>query len=473
MDSVLSDWNRFSLTEKEVPHITLNSGTKKQEHALAAKFLTKRMLNAEAIGRTFKPLWKSKRSFQVRDVGNHIMIFVFESEIDVEKVLMNEPWTFDKHLVLFKRYVSGLPIRQIQFTSIPFWLQLHGLPIDHLTEENAILIGNTVGNVIHSQVKEELVGGDFLRIRVSVETTKPLCRGRKILLDTGKEIWVSFKYEKIPNFCYWCGFVSHDDKDCNRWLASKGTLDIAKQEYGAWLRAPPFNHGKKTVVSVRGLDEEDDVGSLSPPSAAGGRATPQTPTHGDDTSQSDPYPHDTSTEHLSPEIPVSAEQVTKSTSTTKLPDPTDIVSPKSPAALNLRTEVTEGAQGELQKLTPMDNADNNNKGTNISLNPTPLIYASNPITLSDSSPNYPSEHIVETTTEVVTDTSNLRSWKRIVRNRGSADQTMQVVCSGKRANRDEDDDHSELPSKRLQVSSNDLDNSYTLAEAVRQPRHLQ
>ena len=57
----------------------------------------------------------------------------------------------------------------------------------------------------------------------------------------------------------------------------------------------------------------------------------------------------------------------------------------------------------------MDNADNNNKGTHISLNPTPLIYASNPITLSDSSPNYPSEHIVEIPTEVVTDTSNLRS----------------------------------------------------------------
>ena len=174
---------------------------------------------------------------------------------------------------------------------------------------------------------------------------------------------------------------------------------------------------KKTVVSVRGLDEEDDVGSLSPPSAAGGRATPppQTPTHGEDTSQSDtlggaiPYPQDSSAEHLSPKIPDSAEQVTKSTPTTKLPNPTDIVSPKSPAPLNLRIEVTEGPQGELQKLTPMDNADTNSKGTHISLNPTPLIYASNPITLRDSNPNYPSGHIVETPTEVVTDTSNLRS----------------------------------------------------------------
>ena len=109
MDSVLNDWNRFSLTKKEVPHITLNNGKKKSEFALAAKFLTKRVLNAEAIGRTFKPLWKTKRSFQVRDVGNHIMIFVFESENDVKKALMNEPWCFDKHLVLFQGMLVDFP----------------------------------------------------------------------------------------------------------------------------------------------------------------------------------------------------------------------------------------------------------------------------------------------------------------------------------------------------------------------------
>ena len=75
--------------------------------------------------------------------------------------------------------------------------------------------------------------------------------------------------------------------------------------------------------------------------------------------------------------------------------------------------------------------------------------------------------------EYVIDTPNLRSLKRIVQNRGSADQSMQVDYSGKRVNRDEEDDHLELPSKRLQVSKNDEDNSYTLAEAVSQPRHLQ
>ena len=120
------------------------------------------------------------------------MIFVFETENDVERVLMNEPWCFDKHLVLFQRYVSGQPIRQLQFNLVPLWLQFHGLPIDHLTDETAVMIRNSVGNVIHFQVKEELIGGDFLRIRVNVEITKPLCRGHRVLLEAGREVWVSF-----------------------------------------------------------------------------------------------------------------------------------------------------------------------------------------------------------------------------------------------------------------------------------------
>ena len=96
-----------------------------------------------------------------------------------------------------------------------------------------------------------------------------------------------------------------------------------------------------------------------------------------------------------------------------------------------------------------------------------------PIILGEINPNYPSGHIVENPMEYVIDTPNLRSLKRIVQNRGSADQSMQADYSGKRVNRDEEDDHLELPSKRLQVSKRAEDNSNPLVEAVSQPRHLQ
>ena len=60
----------------------------------------------------------------------------------------------------------------------------------------------------------EREGGSFIRVRVRVDITIPLSQGRRVSLGQGKEIWVSFKYERLPNICYWCGCLNHDDRDC-------------------------------------------------------------------------------------------------------------------------------------------------------------------------------------------------------------------------------------------------------------------
>lgn len=68
-----------------------------------------------------------------------------------------------------------------------------------------------------------------------------------------------------PNLCYWCGLLSYDDKNCERWISSKGTLNVLTQECGAWLRAPLFNTAKKNVITVAGYEEDS---SSSRPSIA-------------------------------------------------------------------------------------------------------------------------------------------------------------------------------------------------------------
>lgn len=48
--------------------------------------------------------------------------------------------------------------------------------------------------------------------------------------------WISFKYVHMPIFCYWCGVLNHDEKDCKIWVRSRGTLKKEEQQYGAWMR---------------------------------------------------------------------------------------------------------------------------------------------------------------------------------------------------------------------------------------------
>ena len=40
----------------------------------------------------------------------------------MEKVLMGELWSFDRHLVVFQRYVTSTPIEELSFDKVSFWI---------------------------------------------------------------------------------------------------------------------------------------------------------------------------------------------------------------------------------------------------------------------------------------------------------------------------------------------------------------
>lgn len=200
----------------------LSKEKKTAEYVLAAKFFTRRLINVEAVARTFCPLWHMKRNFEVSMVGDNVVLIVFEWEVDAEKVMQGEPWVFNRHLVVLQRYDGTTPINKLSFDSSTFWVQIQNLPFSLMTIEAAISLGETMG-VVSKPKDEAEMRGQFMRVRVAVDVTKPLCCGRTITWDQGRDRWVYFLYERLPNLCYWCGLLSHDDKGCVVWLNSKGS----------------------------------------------------------------------------------------------------------------------------------------------------------------------------------------------------------------------------------------------------------
>ena len=99
--------------------------------------------------------------------------------------------------------------------------------MNKLNVEIAEEVGKTVGTVVSTQFKNDMMGVTLCVSEFELMfQNHSIYRGHKVVFEDGKEGWVAFKYEKLPNFCYWCGLVSHDDKDCEHWLSSKGTLSI-------------------------------------------------------------------------------------------------------------------------------------------------------------------------------------------------------------------------------------------------------
>lgn len=90
----------LNLNDRECGDIQFFRTIELSNYTITAKFLTRQVLNTEAIIRTFNPIWRSKNGFKVCNVGNHILLFVFDNEEEVEGIFEAEPWSFDKHLVM-------------------------------------------------------------------------------------------------------------------------------------------------------------------------------------------------------------------------------------------------------------------------------------------------------------------------------------------------------------------------------------
>ena len=153
-------WKHFSLSDKEGFDVDLAHTTQQSENILVAKFLTLRVLNIDSVARTFKPLWKTKKSFLVQDLGKNRTALVFEDALDLERVLANEPWSFDKFLVVFERLGDDIHVDDLLFSHVAFWVQIHNLNVRRMTEESATVIGKTLGQVERVADKDDERGGE-------------------------------------------------------------------------------------------------------------------------------------------------------------------------------------------------------------------------------------------------------------------------------------------------------------------------
>ena len=146
--------------------------------------------------------------------------------------MASEPWSFDRYLVVLHRLDTAVLVHEVSFNLVSLWVQVHDIPVSYLNREVAEELCEAIGVVDRNSKDEEVDGGSFIRVRVRVDISVPLCRGRLLSIEDEEELWVSFKYERLPNICYWCGCLDHSDRDCGKWIDSDGTLDSSNKKYG-------------------------------------------------------------------------------------------------------------------------------------------------------------------------------------------------------------------------------------------------
>ncbi|KAK9994434.1 hypothetical protein SO802_024137 [Lithocarpus litseifolius] len=265
--TVIEGLRCLQLTKEEEEDISISTTSKPElleECALSlfGRLLADRNQNLRALKSTLRSAWKLGSDMRIVDVGRNIFQFKFNSKYQMEWVERNGPWNFDNNLLLLCRWRKGLSVTNISFTHSPFWVQIWGLPFENMSEEVGRDLGNRLGIYIETDKRSWLSEqAKFMRVRVDLPIDRPLRRGGNIVDPDGVKFWVSFKYERLPTFCFFCGILGHDERHCS----GNSNNPEAHRQYGDWLRAngnPKNEREKPKASNSSGFVERREGGSI-------------------------------------------------------------------------------------------------------------------------------------------------------------------------------------------------------------------
>ncbi|KAL0005563.1 hypothetical protein SO802_013124 [Lithocarpus litseifolius] len=104
---------------------------------------------------------------------------------------------------------------------------------------------------------ETISGTKLKRTRAHGSQNKlNLCGGGNVVNKGGGQFWVTFKNERVPNFCFLCGKLGHDERHCSE---SPDNHNQGRQ-YGDWLRANgnlKNGFGKSKASNSGGYEDRD------------------------------------------------------------------------------------------------------------------------------------------------------------------------------------------------------------------------
>ena len=173
---------------------------------------------------------------QIVELGSNLFQFKFKSSFELDRVLKGGPWTFDNQALMLCRWQLGMTAANVKFDSIALWIQIWDAPFDMISPIVVAEIGNRLGEVVEvvkrrTHDTEFLYEGEGRAPNVKANKTRAFIGGSK-----GLHTWVSFKYERLPMFCHFCGVLGHDLKHCAKHFAWMKNSKEVECQYGDWLR---------------------------------------------------------------------------------------------------------------------------------------------------------------------------------------------------------------------------------------------
>lgn len=259
-DDLSSMWQDFNLSEGENDEVIVQQQAVEEivtrgNSCLVGKLIADRIIGKDTIRPKLLQLWRLSGLTSFKVIGENLFLVDFEHSWDKTRVLEGRPWVFEGSLFSLEEFDGITPPLEIPFEKAAFWVRMFNLPLACMGQTVGFQIGSTMGMV--EEVETDIGWGKYLRVRVKMDLTKPIPRGRRITL-LGNTVWVPFQFERLPHFCFLCGKFRHGVGGCSG-------IKESKPQFGLWLRVKPSAWQKDTGRQWFEKQKRDYGSPSSPP----------------------------------------------------------------------------------------------------------------------------------------------------------------------------------------------------------------
>jgi hypothetical protein len=189
---------------------------------LVGYIISQRTQNNQAVNAALIKAWFFANPFSFVVLGPNMFLFKFTDKEHISKIL-GQVRNVNGYLLALQPWSPNATLGDLTLKPVPFWIQVHGLPLSNMSLKNSIAIGKGLGNLLKIDPANgvDSTFKSFMRLQVEVDVSKPLNPGFLFTRNDKSTSWISLKYERLDIYCSECGMVGHKESSCIALQASR------------------------------------------------------------------------------------------------------------------------------------------------------------------------------------------------------------------------------------------------------------
>ncbi|CAA0819339.1 Unknown protein [Striga hermonthica] len=166
-------------------------------------------------------------------------------------------WTYENQFLRLHPWEKGITAEHPCFQEIQIWIQAWNIPIHWVSTEVGVKFGRIFKRTIDVSVPQVgPLAGKCLRLKAVIDVNQPLLRCTYLKMGETR-IQIQFKYERLVNCCFYCGYLGHLDKSCEKRATDIANGCLAKGLYGEWLKAQDIVYYSTQSATFNNINSRD------------------------------------------------------------------------------------------------------------------------------------------------------------------------------------------------------------------------